>query len=187
MSTTADDINGKDHNLSSHQDVIHNDIQAHQMSHGYIPDHIHHDVHAEKGREDEVIYFPRHDLLDHDLHRRQHADMVKEPVTAIDPEQGTMCPSQSEQDPQAHTFSSFYKRYRIFFHLLVWIVFTGWWIAGLILHGTRKFLESMFPLMNLAISPKTCRGSNYSPDVSHGSLSLPACKTNLEIVIQMIH
>ena len=140
-----------DHNPSLQQNVIQNDGPALQIPHEHHYDHAHHGLHAEKGQEDEVIYsyganiegstFPHHEPQGHDLHRRRNADMSKEPAAAVDPEQGNLSPSRSEEDAQAH-FPTFYKRYRIFFHLFVWIVFTGWWIAGLVLHGIRDPLSS---------------------------------------------
>ncbi|KAF6226450.1 hypothetical protein HO133_009316 [Letharia lupina] len=152
MSTTPGYIDVRDHNSSPQQNVIQNDDPALQNSYEHHHDHVHHDAQAEKGREDVLIYshgttfegrtIPHQDPQDHDLHRKRHADMAKEPAAAVDPEQGTMSPSRSEEDPQTHTFSNFYKRYRIFFHLFVWIVFTGWWIAGLLLHGIHDSLSS---------------------------------------------
>ena len=39
-----------------------------------------------------------------------------------------------EPDPKSHKYSNFYRRYRIWFHLAIWCVVTGWWTAGLGLH-----------------------------------------------------
>ena len=152
MSATADCINVKNHSLSPQQNMIQDDVPTLQNPHEHHPDHMHHDSHAEKGRKDEVTYtygttfresnFPHQDPQDHDHHRMRHTDIAKEPPAAVDPEQGTMSPSHSEQDPQSHASATFYKRYRIFFHLLYWTVFTGWWIAGLILHGIHDPLSS---------------------------------------------
>ncbi|CAD6593838.1 MAG: hypothetical protein ASARMPREDX12_007695 [Alectoria sarmentosa] len=156
MSTTSDHIDvtesKPDHNPSSQQNVIKNDDPVLQKSHQHHHEHLHHDVHAAKGRKDEVIYsygttfegrnVPHQDPQDHDLHRRRDADMAKEPATAFDREQGALSPSRSEEDPQTHTFSNLYKRYRIFFHLFVWLFFTGWWIAGLLVHGIHDPLSS---------------------------------------------
>lgn len=140
MSTTGNRINVRDHNPSQ-QNITRDDDPTLQNTSEYRPDRMHHHPVAERGREEDVITsygttfkestFPHQDLQDHDLHRRRHTDILKEPRAAVDPEQGT---SHSEEDPQTHIFSTFYKRYRIFFHLLFAIFFTGWWIAGLILH-----------------------------------------------------
>ena len=145
MAPTPDSIHAGDYNPSPQQNVIKNDDPTLRSSNEHHHGHMHHVTHAEKGREDEVSYsygttfegrtIPHQDPQDHNLHRRLHVDMAKESAAAVDPEQGAMSPSRSDEDPQTHTLSNFYKRYRIYFHLFVWIVFTGWWIAGLVLHG----------------------------------------------------
>ena len=141
MSTTADSMDFGDPNPSPPQNVIQNDIQAVQSPHEHHPDHVHHDEHAERGRKDEITYsygttFEKssstpQDPPHHDPHRRQLADTTKEPVAAV-----------SSEVPQAHSFSRFYKRYRIIFHLFLGALFTGWWIVGLILHGIHEPLSS---------------------------------------------
>ena len=152
MSTTTDYNGIRDHNPSLQQNFVPTDVPTLQSSHERHHHHMHHDPHGEKERDNEAIYsygaaiegstVPHQDLQDHDLHKRRHADMVKEPVAAVDPEQGTRTPSLPEEYPQVHTISNFYKRYRIFFHLFIWAVFTGWWIAGLLLHGIHDSLSS---------------------------------------------
>ena len=151
-STTPDYIHVENHKHIPQQNMVQNDDPTFRISNEHHHGHVHHDADAEKGREDEVIYsygttfegrtIPHQNPQDHDLHRRLHVDMAKEPAAAVDPEQGAISPSRSEEDPQSHSFSNFYKRYRIFFHLFVWIVFTGWWIAGLLLHGIHDSLNS---------------------------------------------
>ncbi|KAI9682247.1 MAG: hypothetical protein M1817_000301 [Caeruleum heppii] len=115
---------------------------SHEHHHG----HLHHDANAEQGRIDDVAYskgttldkstIPNESPHDHDLHRRRPAD--KAALDLNDAEKGTYSPNASaepdERDPRDHKWSNFYARYRIFFHLLIWLVFTGWWIAGLVLH-----------------------------------------------------
>jgi len=69
-------------------------------------------------------------------------------------------PSQSseediEKDPKSHKLSNFYSKYRVWFHLVIFTVMTGWWIAGLVLHrpGTPKPKNWIIPfLLWLAIS-----------------------------------
>ena len=148
MSTTEDCLDVRDH-VSSQQSVIRDDDPTPQNTHDYHPNHMHHNSRAEKSPEDEVIYsydttykrstFPHQDPQDHDLNRRRHSDTAKELRAVADPEQGT---GHSEEDAQTRTFSRFYRRYRIFFHLLFALFFTGWWIAGLILHGIHDPLSS---------------------------------------------
>ncbi|TID26639.1 sodium/nucleoside cotransporter 1 /nucleoside cotransporter 1 [Venturia nashicola] len=129
-------------------------------SHEHTHQHLHHDARAEKGRTDEVVYstgttaeksiIPDQDPLDHVAHRRQHAgDKINnhgpsEKETGIayedgsyDAEKGEIS-SAGEEDPKNHKFSRLYAKYRIFVHLFFLLLFTGWWIAGLVLHRNDK-------------------------------------------------
>ena len=152
ISTTPDYIDVTDRRSSPQQGMIPNEVPALQDSNERHHDHVHPNSDLEKGQEDEIIpsydtslegrTIPHQKSRDHELHKRRHADKAKEPTAAVDPEQGTMSLSHFEENPQTHAFSSFYKRYRIFFHLFIWLVFTGWWIAGLVLHGTHDPLSS---------------------------------------------
>ncbi|KAK3714781.1 hypothetical protein LTR37_007515 [Vermiconidia calcicola] len=45
--------------------------------------------------------------------------------------------ADSTSPPQTSK-ASFYRRYRIWFHLAIWLVVTGWWTAGLALHHADK-------------------------------------------------
>lgn len=123
------------HNASAQHHVAPNHDPALDISHEHQHPHLHHDVYAEHHRPDEVVYsqgttfekstIPPQDPQDHDLHRRYHPN---EKMTAdiVDAEKGTMSPLRSEEeDPKTHTMSTFYAKYRIFFHLVLWLFFTG--------------------------------------------------------------
>ena len=147
MSFTADQNDVSD--LQEH--VVQGDVSTLQSPNEHHPDHVHHDLHIGQDRDNETVYsygttfkestFLHQHSQDHDLYRRRHTDPAKEPAAAVDPEQG-MCPSNAEEHPQTHTFFSLYTRYCIVFHLLFGIVFTGWWVAGLLLHGIHDPLKS---------------------------------------------
>ena len=142
MSTTADYMDLGGHNPSPIQDVIQNDIPAIPSPHEHNSEHMHQDEHTDRGRKDGIAYscgttFEKssttpQDPPHHDLHWRQHGDMAKEPVA----------PSHSSEDPQTHSFPKFHTRYRLFFHVFLGIIFTGWWIVGLVLHGVHEPLSS---------------------------------------------
>lgn len=114
----------EDHNLTV--DVVHNASTHH---HG----HLHHDPSAEKGREDELLYsedttstIPYQNPQNHDLHRRHQSNNDPGSVEVIDAEKGAISsPPVEEEGPQSQKFSGFYARYRIFFHLFLWLFFTG--------------------------------------------------------------
>ncbi|PGH04674.1 CNT family concentrative nucleoside transporter [Blastomyces parvus] len=120
---------------------------AHQHHHA----HHQHSAFAEKGREDEVVYakgidpsnIPDQSPLDHG------SQSQSETKPSGDVEAG-------EEDRETGSrFSRFRKRHRAHFsmatHAVIWMLFTGWWIAGLILR--RKDLGWVVPfLVYLAIS-----------------------------------
>lgn len=59
---------------------------------------------------------------------------------ALDVEKGS---NRSQEVPQSTenprwTFSAFYRKYKIFFHIFFFVFFTGWWIAGLVLNQHRE-------------------------------------------------
>ncbi|KAI9840578.1 MAG: hypothetical protein M1837_001517 [Sclerophora amabilis] len=128
---------GHTHGLTSNPDPALDSSKEHHHR------HLHHDANAERDRDDEVVFstgttnekstIPDASPRDDELHRRHHPE--KAGMGVEDPEKGSVSPgpSRDETDPQRHTFSTVYAKYRIFFHLFIWLLFTGWWIAGLIL------------------------------------------------------
>ena len=143
------DVTGR--SSSTHHNGIQNDVPFLSTSNAHPSDPVNHDGHSEKGQEGEVIYSSSmtsekgaipHLELQGDLHRKRHGETSKEPVAANDREQSTTRPSHSDEEPQSHAFTRNYKRYRLLFHTFLWVVFTGWWIAGLILHGVHDPLSS---------------------------------------------
>ena len=128
------------HNPSAQHNVVINNDPALDRAHEHHHAHIHHDANAEKGRHDDIVYSegttsesrvtPHQDPQDHDLHRRKQVDAVEKSVKSnFDSEKGSTSVGlghiQSEEDPQTHAGSTFYQRYRIFFHILIWSFFTG--------------------------------------------------------------
>ncbi|KAF2458250.1 H+/nucleoside cotransporter-like protein [Lineolata rhizophorae] len=151
------------HNSSPEIGTVPNPDPALDRSHEHTHAHLHHSDRAERGREEEVVYsqgttaekstIPDQGLMDHDLHRRHHpermahsedvekgGDIEKNAVLDVDdPEKGSVSPARSpEKDPQSHKFANFYRKYKIVFHAVIWMLFTGWWIAGLIEHRHDK-------------------------------------------------
>ena len=120
--------------------VEHNTDPAMSMSNEHYHAHLHHNVTATAGR-DEVEYskgttfepsiIPHQDPQDHALHRRHHheedGEVKNGAVDITDAEKGTISPIQvEEEDPQTHTLARFYGRYKIGFHIFVWLLFTGY-------------------------------------------------------------
>ncbi len=121
------------HNTSPQHHVPPNPDPALDISHEHHHRHLHHDSFAEKGREDEVVYskgttfesstIPEESPQDHELHRRHHPEKVE--IKVGDAEKGMSSVGSEDEDPQTHTFSRFYAKYRILFHLFIWLLFTG--------------------------------------------------------------
>lgn len=125
------------HNTSTQRHGASNRDLALDLAHEHHHGHLHHDASAEKGREDELVYskdttfekstIPYQAPQDHDLHRRHQSNNDPGSVEIIDAEKGAMSsPPLEEEDPQSHKVSGFYSRYRMFFHIFLWLFFTGY-------------------------------------------------------------
>ena len=114
----------------SHDLALHN---SHEHQHA----HLHHGHLAEQGHHDHAAYttgttfeksvIPDQEPLDHP-HHHHHTHKDGE-VEITDAEKGHSSPVRSTDedsvDPQSHKFARFYARYRIFFHIFIWLLFTG--------------------------------------------------------------
>lgn len=140
-----------DHNYSPQHHVSRNNDAALDVSREHRHDHVHHNTFSEKGGHDDPQYtsgttFNTHLIPDaspqdhHTLHRGLAAE--KGQVDVIDAERGTAFSPNGvidvDADPKLHRFSHFYLRYRFFFHFAIFLLFTGWWIASLVLHRHDK-------------------------------------------------
>lgn len=149
MSTPPD---ARDNNPSPKQNVVKDSHAALQDSTEHHHDHVRYNIQSRKSQENDVTHsydailegttIHHQDSQDCERHRKRHADMSKGLGVAVDPEQNNVGLGRFEEDAQSHTFSTFYRKYRVFFHLFIWAVFTGWWIAGLLLHGIHDSLSS---------------------------------------------
>jgi CNT family concentrative nucleoside transporter len=154
----------REHNSSPMPGVVRNNDPALDIAREHHHEHLHHSAHAEAGHtaHDHVSYttgtttnepgvIPKADPNDDALHRRhQHEQYVAshdiEKAGGLEyEEKGSLSKGRSSSDPDAevvdpkrHRVSNFYKRYRIFFHLFIAALFTGWWIASLIEHRHDK-------------------------------------------------
>ena len=125
------------HDASRQQDVHANPDLALQFSHEHQHKHIHHGERAEAGRTDEVRYskdttfgkargshVPDQVHEDQQLHHRR---TEKDNITENDAEKAEidMVSSDEDDSKKKHRFSRIYAKYRIFFHLFIWLLFTG--------------------------------------------------------------
>jgi concentrative nucleoside transporter, CNT family len=145
------DLPAHGHNPSVQRDVNPNPDLALHFSHEHQHDHMHHGASALAGKHDDILYahgttVDQHiDTQDHSHtvhHHAKHAhvgvDSKDQDLSEHDPEKGDLTPTKvatnETEDGRRHRFSRFYAKYKIFFHIAIWLVWTGWWIAGLILH-----------------------------------------------------
>lgn len=123
------------HNHSAQQHVQTNHDPALDTVNEHVHGHLHHTAHAEQGRTEtdyskgttyEHSNIPSQDLHDQPVHRRHPLDSPTAPAAIADAEKGDFSrDSSSEDDPRTHTLSNIYLKYRIFFHLFIWLLFTG--------------------------------------------------------------
>ena len=141
---------GHGHN-PTHQKDVHpsNDLALH-LSHEHAHDHLHHSKRASIGRAPDVVYsegttyeksnVPEQDPSTAELHKRHvHGASISGPGTVnekdiiimADAEKGTVesgkfsSSDEEEKEKPRAKFSTFYAKYRIFFHLLIFLFFTG--------------------------------------------------------------
>ncbi|KAF2091245.1 hypothetical protein K490DRAFT_71459 [Saccharata proteae CBS 121410] len=151
------------HNYSPQTHVAVNEDPALDVAREHHHDHLHHDAFAEKGHRDEIAYTKgttddRPIVPDQStLHHRHNARPASEKdgvVDFSDAERGSTSPVNSRDEGEEHKrgpVAQFYARYRIFFHIFIWLFFTGWWIASVVVHRHDKNWVIPF-LLYLAIS-----------------------------------
>ena len=145
---THHDIPAHGHNPSTQHHVEQNPDLALHYSHEHQHDHLHHGRVSLAGRHDDILYakgtnFDKSNITDQDHSHHHHIKAGIETNDheysgSSDAEKGGLTPTKVStndvEDGKKHRFSRFYRKYKIFFHLFIWLFFTGWWIAGLILH-----------------------------------------------------
>jgi CNT family concentrative nucleoside transporter len=141
---------------------------VHQHEH----QHLHHSSNAVHSGNDVPIYTagttnaePHGILNGENDTRAQHAhshdfDKKTDAYMVTDTEKGQATPispssSMDEKPVRSGKFPEFYRKYRIFFHIAIWLLVTAWWVASLVLHrpGTAQPKNWVIPfLLWLAIS-----------------------------------
>lgn len=139
------DIPDHGHNPSLQKDVIENPDMTLHYSHEHQHNHMHHGRSSLVDRHDDILFAKggaidnRHDfIVDQDHSHHQHAmkptvdakDHVYSETSTSDPEKAGLETARIEtndtDDEQKHRFSRFYRKYKLFFHLFVWLVFTAY-------------------------------------------------------------
>lgn len=149
------DKSSVDHNYSSQSGVDVNLDPAFDFKHEHGHEHLHHSAHAEQGRHDEIKYttgttfepslIPDQYHTGHVSHQRRdsktHAHS-NAPADIGDAEKGSNSladkDSETSQQSGKYSITRLYKKYRLFVHVFIFLLFTGWWIASLVLHVHNK-------------------------------------------------
>ncbi|KAJ5662518.1 uncharacterized protein N7477_010134 [Penicillium maclennaniae] len=141
MAETTESKTSVDVNVhSSHQvDPV---LQTeHQHHHG----HHHHTAFAEQGREEEVVYSKDTAFEKGIVPEPSPLDHASKNLSQSDAETGEFQPAKRPWQRRM------LKHWRHVAHAVIWLLFTGWWIAGLILH--RYDLGWLIPfLLYLAVT-----------------------------------
>jgi CNT family concentrative nucleoside transporter len=168
---THHDLPEHGHNPSLQKGVDENPDLTLHYSHEHQHKHLHHGRPSLTGKRDEVLYAEGttadnhmafvnnnpQDYLKHQLRKSSEHIHEKDFSNSDDAEKGTADPTRvmtngSEDDGQKHRISRLYAKYKIFVHIFIWLFFTGWWIAGLVLHRTDNLGWLKPFLLWLAIS-----------------------------------
>ncbi|KAF2203326.1 hypothetical protein GQ43DRAFT_367119 [Delitschia confertaspora ATCC 74209] len=152
------DITRDDHNASPMPGVALNPDPALDISKEHHHDHLHHSALAEKGHTehshityttgttDEPSIIPDPDYRDHGMHRRHHephdVPIDVEKNGALDVEsKGSLNRGDSEdevKDPQKKNMGYYYRTYKLWVHIFLAMLFTGWWVASVVVHRHDK-------------------------------------------------
>ena len=125
------------HNTSWQDGVIPNPDAALDISHEHRHEHLHHSATALKGREHETVTYsygthPDESVVPDDktheshVHQRWRSTSKDEDVDSA--EKGGVIDSvesASSEEKEKGRFAKFYTRWRIFFHLFIFLFFTG--------------------------------------------------------------
>lgn len=136
------------HNSSAQQHVQENNDAALDTANEHTHKHLHHSAHAERGRDKmefskEPTYqdsnIHSHDPDGHQhVHQRNTPNGSTIPAVIPDAEKGSLDRQDSEEDPRTHALSSAYLKYRVFVHVFIWLLFTG-------------FVDSLLRILRISI------------------------------------
>lgn len=135
---THHDFGEHGHNPSLQKDVQENPDLALRYSHEHQHQHLHHGRNSLSGRHDDILYakgvdashIPPQDYSHHHTVPENSVDSKDQRFSVTDAEKGDLSPSkvstnEGERAGRKYRFSGFYSKYKIFFHLFIWLFFTG--------------------------------------------------------------
>ena len=125
------------HNASWQDSVASNPDPALNMSHEHKHSHLHHSAAALRGQERETVVYsagvnPDRSILPEDKTHEQHVHQrwraTSKDIDVDNAEKGAIVDSietASSEEKKRGRFASFYARWRIFFHIFIFLFFTG--------------------------------------------------------------
>lgn len=138
----------REHNSSAMPGLVPNPDPALDIAHEHQHGHLHHGAAAHADVIDDKVYtkgttlnepsvIPAQDPNDDALHRLAHPDRKDMDVEKsgggyYETEQGSLEKGShsngvaEEEDPKRHSLSMYYRRYRIFVHIFIGMLFTGY-------------------------------------------------------------
>lgn len=140
------DIPAHGHNPSMQHNVDANPDLALHYSHEHQHAHLHHGHRASQQLDqiEHPVYATGTESNNRDLLSRSDQDYTthklrdeKTEYSVTDAEKGKISPtrlSEEEGDGKHHRASRLYSKYKIVVHILIWLLFTAWWIVGLVYH-----------------------------------------------------
>ncbi|KAJ4366196.1 hypothetical protein N0V83_007831 [Neocucurbitaria cava] len=145
----------REHNSSPMPGVVRNDDPALDIKHEHEHEHVHHSARASHA--DNIVYstgttddrstVPNPSAQDSHLHHRhldeKHAehDIEKSGGYGYEVEKGTHSSADPEMEAEKKKWYSpsvLYRRFRLPVHIFIGALFTGWWIASLVVHRHDK-------------------------------------------------
>ncbi|KAI8962958.1 H+/nucleoside cotransporter [Daldinia sp. FL1419] len=124
------------HNASLQEGVLPNPDPALDLSNEHRHEHLHHSQHMKANsarRSDEIVYST--DMPDKSLEKPQ--DYVAAEKSVTDEESANIGQIAGDEG-QKSFFAYWYYRYRAYIHLAIWLIFTAWWIYGLVRFRNEK-------------------------------------------------
>ncbi|KAI1382980.1 H+/nucleoside cotransporter-like protein [Hypoxylon trugodes] len=125
------------HNSSFQEGVTPNPDPALDIANEHRPEHLHHGGLAANpaNHPDEVVY--SNTSPDKSLEKPRDYATAEKAVT--DEDSGNVGHIRGNGDDEEQSFLAYwYQRYRAYVHLTIWLVFTAWWIYGLVRFRNEK-------------------------------------------------
>ncbi|KAI1415501.1 H+/nucleoside cotransporter-like protein [Hypoxylon sp. FL1857] len=125
------------HNSSLQVDVAPNPDPALQFANEHRHPHLHHGGLAADpaSHEDELVLYSKSEP-DKSIEKPQDYAAAEKSVT--DEESGNVGHIQGEESEQKSFLAYWYQRLRAYVHATIWLVFTAWWIYGLVRFRNEK-------------------------------------------------